>query len=329
MDTETLFDMETLKDSGVNPDSPDNLLRTDLEEKIVNSGYKNFCQRTSQCLNFDLVKLCWPKLSAAEIVHLDACEFCQRLVKSWPRILPILYLEPSEEETSEIKERTCLGEKHGSSQWTNNLKQHHRHCFNPIEIGKNQVVLLPRKTELTAHHKNCPHCQLVLQLHFLQHNSRFMTPMCLDAKGWRTFPIFSPNDQKQIKKHIVSCPQCRKLVQSAIRINFARDSELFNKFTAYSKLLLEAQRAKRLMQRYAGNWIYSYRFIFGKDGLFTQRHPWSIWNNEDRMLKLLGPKDLLSEEEQLYLAFLKTGRDYSVLDLDIAKAIEKIFFRKM
>jgi len=82
------------------------------------------------------------------------------------------------------------------------------------------------------------------------------------------------------------------------------------------------------VQRYVGDWISNYRFRFGPDGPFSKRHPWSVWNNEDRMLKLLGPTDLLSEEELFYLAVLKIGKDYQILDLDLVKAIEKIYFRK-
>ena len=188
--------------------------------------------------------------------------------------------------------------------------------------------MLPRKTELTEHHKNCPHCLLILQYHFLQSSSPFLTEDCLDAKGWRTFPVFYPDDQKQIKKHVANCTRCRQLVSNRVRTNFIQDKDLFNKFAGKSKLTLKVQRVKRNIQSYVGNWVSGFRFESVPYGPFSNKHPWSVWNNEDRMLKLLGPKDLLSEEEQFYLAALRIGKDYNILDLDIVKTIEKIYFRK-
>ena len=350
--------METLENSVVDLDSL-GLLRKDLEERVINSDYKTTHYRTSSCLNTDILKLRWPKLQPEELGHLNGCEYCQRLVKNWPRTLPVLYLGPSKiffcvakkedpelagdflsfftfpefnylkKELSEVKEKACLGEGHGSSQWTNNLRQCHKNCFNPIEVGKDQVVFLPRKTELTEHHRNCPHCQLVLQYHFLQSNRDFLTPDCLDAKGWRNFPIFYPEDQKYIKKHITNCDKCRQLVSDRVYINFVQDKELFSKFAKQSESFLSLKEMKRQVQRYVGDWIFSYKFHFGPDGPFSQRHPWSIWNNEDRMLKLLWPTDLLSEEELFYLDVLQIGKDHDTLDLDIIKAIEKIFFRNV
>ena len=403
--------METLENSVVDLDSL-GLLRKDLEERVINSDYKTTHYRTSSCLNTDILKLRWPKLQPEEIRHLNGCEYCQRLVKNWPRTLPVLYLGPSEiffciakkedagleefldkwlktstkkciynggfflnipseslehadkcqhcqeliqkiclhestlagdflsfftfpefnylkKELSEVKEKACLGEGHGSSQWTNNLRQCHKNCFNPIEVGKDQVVFLPRKKELTEHHRNCPHCQLILQYHFLQSNRDFLTPDCLDAKGWRNFPIFYPEDQKYIKKHITNCDKCRQLVSDRVYINFVQDKELFSKFAKQSESFLSLKEMKRQVQRYVGDWIFSYKFHFGPDGPFSQRHPWSIWNNEDRMLKLLWPTDLLSEEELFYLDVLQIGKDHDTLDLDIIKAIEKIFFRNV
>ncbi|MBI2057492.1 MAG: hypothetical protein HYT63_00710 [Candidatus Yanofskybacteria bacterium] len=403
------METENPKDSDLELNNLDSF-RNGLEEKVVNSGHETAYNRTLSCLNTDILKIHWPKLTTAEVSHLDNCGFCQRLVKSWPRTLPFLYLGPSKtffhvakkedaklgqfldewlkestskciytggfftdispkklehaykcikcrklivkicshgsilggnslalcnfrelnltkKELSEVKKEVCLKVKYGSSQWIKDLRQCRINCLNPVEIGKDQIIILPRKTELTEHHKNCPHCQLVLRYHSLQSHST-TTPECLHAKGWRTFPIFYPEDQEPVKKHIASCMGCRQLVLNAIRINFVRDKEIFNKFLKYSEFLFTMQEIKRRTQRFIGNWISSYRLRFNPDSFFSKEHPWSTWNNEDRMLKLLGPRDLLSEEEQLYLAVLKIGRDYNILDLDIVKAIEKIYFRK-
>lgn len=173
------------------------------------------------------------------------------------------------------------------------------YCLNPIDIGRDRVILAPQKNEQPEHIKNCNHCQLILRYHQLQGQSMSFRHDCFDAKAWKLFPVYSENDQRDLEKHVFGCYFCSPRIVSALRINFQRDKLAFQEMASRSVISRNLETFARNTRRPIGDFISSCRFHFGGDGPFATRHPWSIWGPTDRMAKLVKGKGL-SDKETLY-----------------------------
>jgi len=172
-------------------------------------------------------------------------------------------------------------------------------CLNPIDVGRDRIILIPRKPEQTEHVKNCNHCQLILRYHRLQGQSMSFRGECYDTKTWKLFPVFGQDDQKDLEKHAFGCCHCSPHIVSGLRINFQRDQLAFRELVSKSASVRNIKTFIRDTRRPVGDFISSWRFHFGGDGPFATRHPWSVWGLEDRMAKLVKG-DKLTDKEALY-----------------------------
>lgn len=172
-------------------------------------------------------------------------------------------------------------------------------CLNPVDIGRDRVILIPRHPDQTEHHKNCVHCQLVLQYHQFWRRSMSFRGECFDTKTWSLFPVYSQENQADLEEHIFGCHFCSPTIVNRLKINFQRDQQSFQKLLAKLASTRDIQSFIRGTRRPIGDFISSWRFHFGGDGPFATKHPWSVWGLEDRIAKLVRA-DGLSDKEILY-----------------------------
>ena len=129
-------------------------------------------------------------------------------------------------------------------------------------------------------------------------------------EGWHVYPLFSPDDLHYITEHVIkecSCPveKCSRWTPIRFRANALRDRERYQQLKGqFSSWLRYRVWLDQKIKMNIGDFISSWRFHFGSMGPFSGRHPWSIWKNEDGLLRLLTA-DSLTMEEALYKELLE------------------------
>lgn len=261
-------------------------------------------KKTNECFQlFDLDKI-WPNISESQLSHLQKCGFCQKLIKI---CYPILYLgsvnkakglfAPKEERVNIIdRQREIITvKKYFVSKCP--------FCADPVVVGEDLIILLPLWESQSNHISSCAYCQLLRQHAEAETFDQFKGHYggCLDIKSWQVYPLYSNNDQKIIFDHIQDCKEsCGFLALLRLEINHLVDVEFYKRFSDYSQPALRTKVwLKELVKRPIGDWISSWRFHFNPMGPFASRHEWAIWNDEDRILKMLGSNNL-SEAEKIY-----------------------------
>ncbi len=262
----------------------------------------------SGCFDIFAGSLFLSSLTRKNISHAQGCKTCRRLIdylsrsggafaKSFGGLhQSFLTLVDMNLEISELTD-VCRG-------GTGNIETPERkncwdNCLNPVGVGRDRIILIPRKPEQTEHVKNCRHCQLILRYHRLQGQSMSFRHDCFDTKTWRLFPVYSRDDQGDLEKHAFGCYFCSPHIVNGLLINFQRDQRVFRDLVSKSASVRNIRTFIRNIRRPVGDFISSWRFHFGGDGLFATRHPWSVWGLEDRMAKLVKDEGL-SDKEALY-----------------------------
>lgn len=262
----------------------------------------------SGCFDIFAGSLFLSSLTRKNISHVQGCKTCRRLIDYLSRsggafakgfgglYQSFLTLVDMNLEISELTD-TCRGGQ--GNRETPERKNCWENCLNPIDVGRDRIILIPRKSEQTEHVKNCNHCQLILRYHRLRGESMSFRGECYDTKTWRLFPVFSKDDQIDLEKHSFGCRSCSQHIVNGLRINFQRDQLTFQKLVSKSASVRNIKTLIRDTRRPVGDFISSWRFHFGGDGPCATRHPWSVWGLEDRMAKLVKGEGL-SDKEALY-----------------------------
>lgn len=261
------------------------------EELVVQAFTQNgkpVPQKTANCFTIEELESDWPYIP----MHVRNCDFCQRLVLSaFPGVLAELGSKLIDE-ASEV--------------WVN----FHGKCLacrSARWFGKQRFYPLPLRKDLN-HVQECLFCQFLIHYHRDGKRGRLGLD-CLDMDGWRIYPLFHPNDLHNITEHVIKTCHCvigdEKCSGRAVlrfQFNALRDRPLFQLLKRQSAAQLKWQAlVNRFVKKPIGDVISYYRF--SRD-MFTKKHPWPIWKNEDGLLRLLTA-DNLSLEERLYKELLE------------------------
>lgn len=247
--------------------------------------------QSPDCLNLSDLAAQWPDIPRQSKEHLRECGFCQILVRA---AFPILEVEPfSNEDRGEFAFAAQLPETDGCP---------FRHAGG--WFGAKPVHFLPMRGQYD-HWQDCMYCLLLIHYHDIARWPHF-AGRCLDLKSWQVYPVYHPEDQNTLMEHIRSCEHghCALWVPFRFEFNLRRDWRLYRELSRQPRFVLNFRQFVRArFKKPLGDFISSWRFHFGPDAMFSRRHPWAIWDDTDRMLKLLRGQSF-DYTERLYRSVL-------------------------
>lgn len=269
----------------------DKLIFEEVVIRALHSGKNVPPVRSNDCPGTGFWGMTWPSI---RVDHLTGCAFCQTLVK---QAFPVLILEPG---SDALREHEMARNEQDVRETCPNFRTWTR-------IGSQTWVFLPMRNQ-SEHIEKCLYCRLIVQQFsmarhriFLEDDSPYSS--CPGAKGWQVYPVYAPEDQATIINMIGGCKfgHCSAYAPLRFEFNALRDKPLFQKLQRYPVAVLRFKQLVRTrFKKRIGDFISSWRF---HSDPFCRRHPWAIWNDEDRMLKLLL-KQRLSYPEHLYRSVL-------------------------
>lgn len=252
--------------------------------------------KTPDCLTIEGLEKCWPYLNSLQYRHIKGCTFCQEVIKAaFPGVLVDENSSLVDEIYATLRPNNC-GIRGMPSPHVMSIE----FGKSPCQQGGQRFFTIPLRNEL-SHVQQCLFCQLIIHYQII---GRGLS--CLNMYAWQVYPIFGPKSQHHITENMIkrcNCvvEKCNSWAVSRFCFNALRDRPKFLRLKEKPKSQLKLQITLHRMKKFTGNVISAHR---AASSPFPIHHPWSVWNTNDSLLRLLTA-DNLSHEERLYKELLE------------------------